>query len=105
MNHSGFGKTLDRKKEKLDMYQVAQVRSPKRDKNNKFKKGLINLKQRGPIRYHTKKFKTFNLRVKNILEDNLSNLFMETLKDITQNGYIYLNLNQRMNLDWQHKLE
>ena len=44
----------------------------------------INIKQKGSITDHIKQFQQLSLRVKNISEDNLSDLFIGTLKDNIQ---------------------
>jgi hypothetical protein len=48
-------------------------------KSNTFFFQLINLQQKGPITKDIQKFQTLYLGVKNILEDNLLDLFMGTL--------------------------
>jgi hypothetical protein len=53
-------------------------------KRNTFFSQLINLQQRGPITEHIQQFQKLSLRVKNILEDNLLDLFMGTLKESIQ---------------------
>ena len=45
---------------------------------------MINLKEKGVVTEHIKQFQKLNLRVKNILEDNLLNIFMGTLKENIQ---------------------
>jgi hypothetical protein len=50
-------------------------------KNNTFFSQLINLSQRGPITKHIQQFQKLSLRVNNISEDNLLDLFMGTLKE------------------------
>ena len=52
--------------------------------NNMFFIQLVNLKQKGPVTEHIKQCKQLSLRVKNISEDNLLDLFIVTLKDKTQ---------------------
>ena len=44
----------------------------------------MNLKQKGPVTEHIKQFQQLSLRVNNILEDNLLDLFIGTLKDNIQ---------------------
>jgi hypothetical protein len=53
-------------------------------KRNTLFNPLINLQQRGPIIEHIQQFQKLILGVKNILEDNLLDLFMGTLKDNIQ---------------------
>jgi hypothetical protein len=45
---------------------------------------LINIQQRGPIKKHIQQFQKPSLKVKNIQEDNLLDIFMGTLKEIIQ---------------------
>ena len=52
--------------------------------NNAFFSQLVNLKKKGPITKHIKQFQQLSLRVKNISEDNLLDLFIKTLKDNIQ---------------------
>ena len=47
---------------------------------------LINLKQRGLVTEHIKQFQQLSIRVKNISEDNLLDLFIRTLKDNIQHA-------------------
>ena len=47
---------------------------------------LVNLKQNCRVTEHIKQFQQLSLRVKNIFEDNLLDLFNGTLKDNIQNG-------------------
>ena len=49
--------------------------------NNTFFIQLVNLKQKGPVTKHIKKFQQLSLRVKNISKDNLLDIFIGTLKD------------------------
>ena len=53
-------------------------------KRNTLFSQLINIKQKGPIIENIKQFQGLNIRVKNILEDNLLDVFTGTLKDIIQ---------------------
>jgi hypothetical protein len=53
-------------------------------KSNTFFSQLINLRQKGPITEHIQQFQKLSLRVKNIPEDNLLDLFMGTLKENIQ---------------------
>ena len=48
--------------------------------NNTFFSQLVNLKQKGSVTDHIKQFQQLSLRVKNILEDNLLDVFIGTLK-------------------------
>ena len=52
--------------------------------NNTFFSQLVNLKQKVLVIEHIKQFQKLSLRVKNILEDNLLDLFIGTLKDNIQ---------------------
>ena len=52
--------------------------------NNTFFSQLVNLKQKGLVTEHIKQFEQLSLRVKNISEDNLLDLFIGTLKDDIQ---------------------
>ena len=52
--------------------------------SNTFFSQLVNLKQKGPVTEHIKQFQHLSIKVKNILEDNLLDLFIGTLKDIIQ---------------------
>ena len=45
---------------------------------------LVNLKKKVPVTKHIKQFQQLSLRVKNISEDNLLDLFIGTLKDNIQ---------------------
>jgi len=45
---------------------------------------LINLKQKGKVIEHIQQFQKLSLRVKNILEDNLLDLLIRTLKESIQ---------------------
>jgi hypothetical protein len=54
------------------------------DKNNTFFSQLVNLKQKGLVVEHIQQFQKLSLRVKNIPNDNLLDLFMGTLKDNIQ---------------------
>ena len=54
------------------------------DKNNTFFSQLVNLKQKGSVAKHIQKFQKLSLRVKNIPNNNLLDLFMGTLKDNIQ---------------------
>ena len=49
--------------------------------SNTFFNQLVNLKQKGSLTDHIKQFQQLSLRVKNISEDNLLDLFIGTLKD------------------------
>ena len=51
---------------------------------NTFFSQLVNLKQKGSVTDHIKQFQQVSLIVKNILEDNLLDLFIRTLKDNIQ---------------------
>ena len=53
--------------------------------NNTFFNQLVNLKQKGPVTEHIKQFQHLSLRMKNISEDNLLDLFIGTLKYLIQN--------------------
>ena len=52
--------------------------------SNTFFIQLVSLEQKGPVIEHIKQFQQLSLRVKNILEDNLLDLFIGTLKDNIQ---------------------
>ena len=54
------------------------------DKNSTFFIQLVNLKQKGLVVEHIQQFQKLSLRVKNIPNDNLLDLFMGTLKDNIQ---------------------
>lgn len=54
------------------------------DKNNIFFMQLLNLKQNGLVAKHINQFQKLSLRVKNISNDNLLDIFMGTLKDTIQ---------------------
>ena len=45
---------------------------------------MVNIKQKGSVTEHIKQFQQLSLRVKNILEDNLLDIFIGTLKDNVQ---------------------
>ena len=49
-------------------------------KRNTFFSQLINIQQKCPITEHIQQFQNLSLRVKNIPEDNLLDLFMGALK-------------------------
>ena len=51
------------------------------DKNNTFFSQLVNLKQKGLVVEHIQQFQKLSLKVKNIPNDNLLDLFMGNLKD------------------------
>ena len=51
---------------------------------NTFFSQSVNLKQKGSVTDHIKQFQKLSLRVKNISEDNLLDLFIGTLKDNIQ---------------------
>ena len=51
---------------------------------NTFFSQSVNLKQKGPVTEHIKKFQELSLIVKNISIDNLLDLFFGTLKDNIQ---------------------
>jgi len=53
-------------------------------KRNTFFSQFVNIWQKGPFIKHIQKFQKLSLKVKNILEDNLLDLFMGTLKEIIQ---------------------
>jgi hypothetical protein len=53
-------------------------------KSNTFFSELINLRQKGPITKHIQQFQNLSLRVKKISEDDLLDLFMDTLKENIQ---------------------
>jgi hypothetical protein len=53
-------------------------------KSNTFFSPLINLRQKGPITEYIQQFQKLSLRVKNIPEDNLLDLFLGTLKENIQ---------------------
>jgi hypothetical protein len=64
-------------------------------KSNTFFSQLINLWQKGPITEHIQQFQNLSLRVKNILEDNLLDLFMGTLKENIQHEvHLFCNLRE-----------
>ena len=52
--------------------------------SNPFINQLVNLKQKSSVTDHIKQFQQLGLRVKNISEDNLLDIFIETLKDKIQ---------------------
>ena len=52
--------------------------------NNTFFSQLVNLQQKVQLHNTSKQFQQLSLRVKNILEDNLLDLFIGTLKDNIQ---------------------
>ena len=52
--------------------------------SNTFFSQLVNLKKKGPVTEHIKQFQQLSLRVKNISEYNLLDLFIGTLKDNLQ---------------------
>ena len=54
------------------------------DKNNTFFSQLVNPKKKGLVVEHIQQFQKLSLRMKNILNDNLLDLFMGTLKDNIQ---------------------
>jgi hypothetical protein len=54
------------------------------DKNNTFFIQLVNLKQKGLVVEHIQQFQKLSLRLKNIPNDNLLDLFTGTLKDNIQ---------------------
>ena len=54
------------------------------DKNNTFFIQLVNLKQKVLVSKHIQQFQHLSLRVKNIPNDNLLDLFVGTLKDNIQ---------------------
>ena len=45
---------------------------------------MINLKQKGSVVEHIEDFQKLNIRVTNILEENMIDLFIGTLKDSIQ---------------------
>ena len=49
--------------------------------NNTLFSELVNILQRGPITEHIHQFQKLSLRVKNVSQDNLLDLFMGTLKE------------------------
>ena len=51
---------------------------------NTFFSQLVNLKKKGSVTKHIKQFQQVSLKVKNISEDNLLDLFIGTLKDNIQ---------------------
>ena len=53
-------------------------------KSNSFFTQLINLRQKGPLIEHNKKFQKLGLRVDGIPDDKLLDLFIGTLKDNIQ---------------------
>ena len=52
--------------------------------SNTFFIQLVNIKQKGPVTEHIKQFQQLSLKVKNISEDKLLDLFIGTLKDNIQ---------------------
>jgi len=54
-------------------------------KKNTLFSQLINIRQKGPIIEHIQQFQKLGLKVKNIHEGNLLDLFMGTLKENIQN--------------------
>ena len=52
--------------------------------SNKFLIQLVNLKKKGLVIEHIKQFHKLSLKVNNILEDNLLDFFIGTLKDNIQ---------------------
>ena len=53
-------------------------------KSNTFFNQLINLKQKGSMVVHIEDFQKLNIRVKNILEEHMIDVFIRTLKDNIQ---------------------
>ena len=73
----------DRKKESIISWSIfiKELITHYRDiNNNTFFIQLVNLKQKCQITEHIKQFRKLSLRVKNILEDNLLDIFIVTLK-------------------------
>jgi hypothetical protein len=56
-------------------------------RNNDFFIQLINLKQKGSVVEHTEKFQRLNIKVTNILYENLIDVFIGTLKDNIQHDF------------------
>jgi hypothetical protein len=52
--------------------------------SNTFFFQLINLKQKGSVTEHIKNFQRLNIKVTNVLDDHLINVFIETLNDSIQ---------------------
>ena len=63
---------------------------------------MVNLKQKGLVAEHIQQFQKLSLRVKNIPNDNLLDLFMGTLKDNIQHELCIL---EPTSLEMAFKLE
>ena len=62
-------------------------------KSNTFFSQLINLKQKGSVVQHIEDFQKLNIRVTNISEEHIIDLFIGTLKDYIQHEFHFLEPN------------
>ena len=74
-------------------------------KRNTFFSQLINLKQKGFVGKHIEDFQKLNIRVTDILEEHMIDLFIGTLKDNIQHEVHFWNpIHWRRHSGWQEKL-
>ena len=75
-------------------------------RSNTFFSQLINLKQKGSVTEHIENFQRLNIKVTDIPDEYLIDVFIGTLKDNIQHEVCLGNPNHwRMNLRWQEMLK